>query len=97
MKLREPCGLFAVLRQSAFANAGYTMQNLCGATRNAPLCHTHVSRYAAVRLGRTEEQSNRIKRGIWFEEAQSVFSDPHGRLFYDPEHSDLPVGRLEGR
>jgi len=25
---------------------------------------------------------------FWFEEAQSVFSDPHGRLFYDPEHSE---------
>jgi len=24
---------------------------------------------------------------VWFEEAQSVFSDPQGRLFYDPEHS----------
>ncbi len=30
---------------------------------------------------------NRAKHGVWFEEAQSVFSDPHGRLFYDPEHS----------
>ena len=25
---------------------------------------------------------------MWFEEAQSVFNDPHGRLFYDPEHSE---------
>ena len=33
------------------------------------------------------DESNRAKHGIWFEEAQSVFSDPHGRLFYDPEHS----------
>jgi uncharacterized DUF497 family protein len=30
---------------------------------------------------------NRTKHGIWFEEAQSVFHDPHARLFYDPEHS----------
>ncbi len=35
-----------------------------------------------------KNKSNRIKHGIWFEEAQSVFSDPHGRLFYDPEHSE---------
>ena len=24
---------------------------------------------------------------MWFEEAQSVFDDPRGRLFYDEEHS----------
>jgi uncharacterized DUF497 family protein len=30
---------------------------------------------------------NRTKHGVWFEEAQSVFQDPHARLFYDPEHS----------
>jgi uncharacterized DUF497 family protein len=35
-----------------------------------------------------KNKSNRIKHGIWFEEAQSVFSDPYGRLFYDPEHSE---------
>jgi len=35
-----------------------------------------------------KNKSNRIKHGIWFEEAESVFSDPHGRLFYDPEHSE---------
>jgi uncharacterized DUF497 family protein len=35
-----------------------------------------------------KNKSNRIKHGIWFEEAQSVFSDPHGRLFHDPEHSE---------
>jgi hypothetical protein len=35
MKLREPYGLFAVLRQSAVAKAGYTVQNPCGASRNA--------------------------------------------------------------
>jgi uncharacterized DUF497 family protein len=31
---------------------------------------------------------NRTKHGVWFEEAQSVFHDPHARLFYDPEHSE---------
>lgn len=31
---------------------------------------------------------NRKKHGIWFEEAQSVFNDTHGRLFLDSEHSD---------
>ena len=35
-----------------------------------------------------KNKSNRTKHGIWFEEAQSVFCDPHGRLFYDPEHSE---------
>jgi uncharacterized DUF497 family protein len=34
-----------------------------------------------------KNRRNRTKHGLWFEEAQSVFSDPHGRLFYDPEHS----------
>jgi hypothetical protein len=38
-----------------------------------------------------KNKSNRIKHGIWFEEAQSVFSDPQGRLFYDPEHSEIGV------
>jgi uncharacterized protein len=30
---------------------------------------------------------NRAKHGVWFEEAQSVFSDLHARVFNDPEHS----------
>jgi uncharacterized protein len=55
------------------------------------LATAHVSRYYldTLRFDWDERKikSNRIKHGIWFEEAQSVFSDPHGRLFYDPEHS----------
>ena len=51
-----------------------------------------VSRYYLEMLrfdwDERKNKSNRIKHGIWFEEAQSVFSDPHGRLFYDPEHSE---------
>jgi uncharacterized protein len=35
-----------------------------------------------------KNKRNRTKHGVWFEEAQSVFSDPHARLFYDPEHSE---------
>ena len=35
-----------------------------------------------------KNRANRTKHGVWFEEAQSVFSDPQGRLFYDPEHSE---------
>ena len=31
---------------------------------------------------------NRAKHGVWFEEAQSAFHDPHARMFYDPEHSE---------
>lgn len=34
-----------------------------------------------------KNKANRKKHGIWFEEAQSVFDDPHGRLFLDSEHS----------
>jgi len=35
-----------------------------------------------------KNRGNRAKHGVWFEEAQSVFDDPHARLFYDPEHSE---------
>lgn len=35
-----------------------------------------------------KNRANRTKHGVWFEEAQSVFQDPRGRLFYDPEHSE---------
>jgi hypothetical protein len=31
----------------------------------------------------SKNKSNRTKHGIWFEEAQSVFDDPLGRLFVD--------------
>ena len=31
---------------------------------------------------------NRTKHGVWFEEAETVFDDPLGRVFLDPEHSD---------
>ena len=43
-----------------------------------------------IRFGWDERKnrSNRTKHGVWFEEAQSVFSDPHGRVFHDPEHSE---------
>ena len=46
-----------------------------------------------VRMRRFEwdenkNRSNRSKHGIWFEEAQTVFDDPHGRVFVDPEHSE---------
>ncbi len=35
-----------------------------------------------------KNRGNRIKHGIWFEEARSVFDDPRARLFHDPEHSE---------
>lgn len=35
-----------------------------------------------------KNEKNRTKHGIWFEEARSVFDDPKGRLFLDPDHSD---------
>lgn len=34
-----------------------------------------------------KNRTNRAKHGVWFEEAQSVFTDPDGHLFSDPEHS----------
>lgn len=35
-----------------------------------------------------KNKSNRTKHAVWFEEAQSVFDDPHARVFYDPDHSE---------
>lgn len=35
-----------------------------------------------------KNRGNRAKHGVWFEEAQCVFEDPHVRLFHDPEHSE---------
>lgn len=35
-----------------------------------------------------KNRANRAKHGVWFEEAQSAFHDPHARMFYDPEHSE---------
>jgi uncharacterized protein len=35
-----------------------------------------------------KNRGNRNKHGVWFEEAQSAFRDPHARLFHDPEHSE---------
>jgi uncharacterized protein len=35
-----------------------------------------------------KNRSNRTKHGVWFEEAQSAFRDPNGRVFYDLEHSE---------
>lgn len=34
-----------------------------------------------------KNKQNRLKHGIWFEEAQAVFDDPAGRLFLDSDHS----------
>jgi uncharacterized DUF497 family protein len=36
----------------------------------------------------TKNKSNFKKHGLWFEEATSVFNDPHGRLFFDRDHSN---------
>jgi len=35
-----------------------------------------------------KNKRNRSKRGVWFEEAQTVFDDPRGRLFHDPADSN---------
>jgi uncharacterized DUF497 family protein len=34
-----------------------------------------------------KNQRNRVKHGIWFEEARAVFEDSHALLFDDPDHS----------
>ncbi|MBI4211214.1 MAG: BrnT family toxin [Deltaproteobacteria bacterium] len=34
-----------------------------------------------------KNRSNIIKHGIPFEEAKTVFADPHGRLMHDPDHA----------
>lgn len=34
-----------------------------------------------------KNRSNSRKHGIWFEEAQTVWADPHASEFHDPEHS----------
>jgi uncharacterized DUF497 family protein len=38
--------------------------------------------------GERKNRSNRTRRGVWFEEAQSAFRDPNAHLFHDPEHSE---------
>ena len=35
-----------------------------------------------------KSQTNVRKHGVSFEEAQTVFSDEHGLLIHDPDHSD---------
>ena len=35
-----------------------------------------------------KSQTNVRKHGVSFEEAQTVFSDEHGLLVHDPDHSD---------
>ena len=34
-----------------------------------------------------KNRANFAKHGIWFEEAQTVWADPHAVEFFDPEHS----------
>ncbi len=35
-----------------------------------------------------KNKSNRVKHGIWFEETQSAFDDPRGRLFLDDSNAE---------
>ncbi len=35
-----------------------------------------------------KNRANRAKHKVWFEEAQTVFEDPRGRVFYDRDHSE---------
>lgn len=36
----------------------------------------------------SKNETNYRKHGIWFEEAQSIWADPHSLEFFDPEHSE---------
>ena len=38
--------------------------------------------------GTRRRTRGRAKHGVWFEEAQSVFDDPHARFFADENHSE---------
>lgn len=57
----------------------------------SPLALRVLSRYYLYVLrfdwDERKNKRNRAKHGVWFEEAQSVFGDPHSRVFCDPEHS----------
>lgn len=35
-----------------------------------------------------KNQANFRKHGVWFEDAQTAFYDPNGRLIDDPDHSE---------
>ena len=35
-----------------------------------------------------KNKSNQMKHGVRFEEAQTVFYDPHAIQYFDPDHSD---------
>jgi uncharacterized DUF497 family protein len=35
-----------------------------------------------------KNKTNHKKHGIWFEEARTIWADPHADAFFDPEHSD---------
>jgi uncharacterized DUF497 family protein len=63
-----------------------------GAVFRNRLAISLISRYYLDKLrfdwDERKNKSNRIKHGIWFEEFRAFLADPHGRLFYDPEHSE---------
>ena len=96
MKLREPYGLLRSCGSPRLLRPVTRCRTHAAPLETQPkrnrLAISHVSRYYLEILrfdwDERKNKSNRIKHGIWFEEAQSVFSDPHGRLFYDPEHSE---------
>ena len=37
--------------------------------------------------GETKARNNRKKHGVGFDEAKTVFDDPHARVMDDPDHS----------
>src|SRR5258708_16912484 len=81
-----------VTRRRVIRVAWHVFQTEPPPSRAIPLARPLISRYYLDMLrfdwDERKNRRNRTKHGVWFEEAQSVFNDPYGRLFYDPEHSE---------
>jgi uncharacterized DUF497 family protein len=53
--------------------------------------YLYISGWKIVIQPEWDEKKNRVNRrkhGVWFEEAVTVFNDPHHRFFLDHTHSD---------
>jgi len=61
-------------------------------TRHGPLANVYTMTYIAgsamnFEWDEAKNAANFDKHGIWFEEAQTVWADPHAMEFLDPDHS----------
>jgi uncharacterized DUF497 family protein len=56
------------------------------------IARTHLSRYYLDKLAfewdERKNLKNRIKHGVWLEEARRVFENPRALLMDDPDHSE---------